>query len=178
MNNLIRRKIAFLCTTGVEQIELTSPWNAVKEAGAEPVLVSLKKETITGMNGDWEHADDFEVNVAVANADVADYDALVIPGGTLNADRVRIDEDAQEFVRRFFIEEKPVASICHGPWVLIDAGVAAGRHLTSFASIATDLRNAGAHWEDSEVVVDANLVTSRSPKDLDAFNAALIDKLS
>ncbi|GAB3712337.1 type 1 glutamine amidotransferase domain-containing protein [Mariniluteicoccus flavus] len=169
--------VAFLCTTGVEQVELTKPWQAVEAAGGKPVLVSLESGTITGMNGDWEHADDFTVDQTVAQADVTEFDALVLPGGTLNADKVRVDDDAKAFVKAFFDAGKPVASICHGPWTLIDAGVAKGRRMTSYTSIATDLKNAGVEWTDEEVVVDGNLVTSRNPGDLDAFSKALLDQL-
>lgn len=172
------KRVAFLLTTGVEQVELTSPWQAVQEAGGNPTLISPQAETITAMNSDWEHGDTFNVDVQLTNANPDDYDALVVPGGTLNADRLRIDTDAQVFVRAFFEAQKPVGVICHGPWILINAGVASGRHVTSFWSLSTDLRNAGANWSDQEVVVDSGLVTSRYPGDLEAFNAKLLEEIA
>lgn len=176
--DLTGKKIAFLLTNGVEQPELTQPWDEVKKAGATPILVSPESDSITAMKGDWDHADRFDVNVEVKNAKSEDYDALVLPGGTVNADTLRIDEDARGFVKAFFEAGKPVASICHGPWILIDTGVADGRTMTSFQSISTDLKNAGVQWVDQEVVVDGNLITSRNPGDLDAFSAALIEKVA
>lgn len=172
------KTVAFLCTNGVEQPELTEPWRAVEQAGGKPELVSLEGGTITAMKNDWDHADSFAVDVTVTDADPTTYAGLVIPGGTVNADQVRADADAQAFVRAFFDADKPVASICHGPWALIDAGVAAGRRMTSYASIATDLKNAGADWVDAEVVVDRGLVTSRTPDDLDAFCATLVTQFA
>lgn len=171
-------KIAFLLTNGVEQPELTQPWDEVKKAGGTPVLVSPESGSITAMKGDWDHADSFDVDVEVKNAKPDDYDALVVPGGTVNADTLRTDEDAQAFVKAFFEAGKPVASLCHGPWILIDAGEAKGRKMTSYTSIAIDLKNAGAEWVDEEVVVDGNLVTSRNPGDLDAFSAKLLEQVA
>ena len=170
--------IAFLLGNGVEQPELTQPWEAVKKAGGTPVLVSPESGSITAMKGDWDHADSFDVDVEVKDAKVADYDALVIPGGTINADSLRIDPDARAFVTGFFEADKPVASICHGPWILIDAGLAKGRRMTSYESISTDLKNAGADWTDEECVVDGNLVTSRNPGDLEVFCATLLEKIA
>lgn len=172
------KKIAFLLTHGVEQVELTSPWQAVQNAGGTPVLISPQTESITAMQGDWEHGDTFPVDVQVKAANPADYDALVLPGGTLNADSLRLDKDAQTFVRAFFEAHKPVAAICHGPWILINAGVVEGRSVTSYASLSTDLRNAGASWSDQEVVVNSGLVTSRHPGDLEAFNAKLLEEIA
>ena len=172
------KKIAFLLTNGVEQVELTSPRAALDEAGAKTVVVSPSEGTLQAMEGDWEHAEKFPVDVPVSEASVEDFDALVLPGGTLNADALRLDENAVELVKAFFSADKPVAAICHAPWILAEAGLAKGRKLTSFISTKTDLINAGADWTDAEVVVDGNLITSRNPGDLDAFNAAIAEKLS
>ncbi|MCG2621517.1 type 1 glutamine amidotransferase [Arthrobacter sp. I2-34] len=171
------KKIAFLLTDGVEQVELTSPWQAVKDAGGEPVLVAPKTGQLQGFDG-VDKADTFDVDVAVADADPADYDALVLPGGVVNADHLRVEAAAVDFARAFFEAHKPVASICHGPWLLIEAGAVDGRRLTSYHTLATDLRNAGADWVDEEVVVDQGLVTSRSPKDLPVFNAKLLEEVA
>ncbi len=168
--------IAFIATNGVEQIELTSPWDAVKAAGATPVLVSDKKDSITAMQGDWDHGDSFTVDRHISDVKAEDFDSLVIPGGTLNADTLRTNEDVLTFVRDFFSASKPVASICHGPWLLINAGVVDGRTVTSVDKIEIDLKNAGAQWVDQEVVVDSGLTTSRNPGDLEAFNAKLIEE--
>ncbi|HCG56453.1 MULTISPECIES: type 1 glutamine amidotransferase domain-containing protein [Brevibacterium] len=167
------KKVAFLLTRGVEQVELTSPRGALDEAGATTVIVSPSEGTLQAMNGDWDHADEFTVDVPASAAKVEDFDALVLPGGTLNADALRLDEDAVALVKAFFAADKPVAAICHAPWILAEADVAKGRKLTSFVSTKTDLVNAGAVWEDSEVVIDGNLITSRNPGDLDAFNSAI-----
>ncbi|MGW9827556.1 deglycase [Brevibacterium pityocampae] len=172
------KKVAFLLTRGVEQVELTSPRAALDGAGATTVIVSPAEGTLQAMEGDWEHADTFDVDVPVAQARAEDYDMLVLPGGTLNADSLRLDEDAVALVKAFFAAGKPVAAICHAPWILAQADLARGRKLTSYISIRTDLVNAGAEWEDSEVVVDGNLITSRNPGDLDAFNRAIAAALS
>ncbi|MDY6055806.1 type 1 glutamine amidotransferase domain-containing protein [Micrococcus sp.] len=169
------RTIAFLATNGVEQIELTSPWEAIEAAGGTPVLVSPQADSITAMNADWNHGDSFDVDVQVLAAQAKDYHGLVLPGGTLNADALRGDVDAVAFVKAFFQQHKPVAAICHAPWILINAGVAEERELTSYKTLEADLKNAGAHWRDAEVVVDEALVTSRNPGDLPAFNAALVE---
>nr|WP_276087735.1 type 1 glutamine amidotransferase domain-containing protein [Nocardia zapadnayensis] len=172
------KKVAFLLTRGVEQVELTSPRAALDGAGATTVIVSPSEGTLQAMEGDWEHADTFDVDVPVAQASADDYDMLVLPGGTLNADALRLDEDAVALVKAFFAAGKPVAAICHAPWILAQADLARGRKLTSYISIRTDLVNAGAEWEDSEVVVDGKLITSRNPGDLDAFNRAIAAALS
>lgn len=171
------KKVAFLLTRGVEQVELTSPRGALDEAGATTVIVSPSEGTLQAMNGDWDHADEFTVDVPVSQAKAEDFDALVLPGGTLNADALRLDEDAVALVKAFFAADKPVAAICHAPWILAEAGVTKGRKLTSFVSTKTDLVNAGASWEDSEVVIDGNLITSRNPGDLEAFNSAIANAL-
>lgn len=172
------KKVAFLLTRGVEQVELTSPRTALDEAGAQTFIVSPSEGTLQAMEGDWEHAEVFDVDVPVADADAADYDMLVLPGGTLNADALRLDADAGALVEAFFAAGKPVAAICHAPWILAQTGLAKGRRLTSYESLKVDLQNAGATWEDSELVVDGNLITSRNPGDLEVFNKALIETLS
>lgn len=172
------KKVAFLLTRGVEQIELTSPRQALDEAGAQTFIVSPSEGTLQAMEGDWEHADVFDVDVPVTEATAADYDMLVLPGGTLNADSLRLNEDACRLVEDFFAADKPVAAICHAPWILAQTGLAKGRKLTSYAAVKVDMENAGAQWEDSELVIDGNLITSRNPGDLEAFNKALIDTLS
>ena len=178
MTDLGGKKVAFLLKRGVEQPELTEPWATLESAGAQPVLVSEEPGTITALIGDWDRGDDFTVDLTLDDADPGDYDALVLPGGTLNSDKIRTNPKAIAFVKAFMDAGKPVASICHGPWILIEAGVVEGRTLTSTTRIATDLKNAGAHWVDSEVVVDGNLLTSRSPRDLPAFNAALLEAVA
>ena len=168
------KRIAFLATDGVEQVELTEPWRAVEEAGGQPELVSLEEGEIQGFDH-YDKADTFQVDRTVSDASVGDYDALVIPGGVGNPDTMRGDDDAVRFVREFMESGKPTAVICHGPWMLVEADVARGRKLTSFSSIQTDLKNAGADWVDEEVVVDGNLVTSRKPDDIPAFNEKLLE---
>ncbi|WP_144790947.1 type 1 glutamine amidotransferase domain-containing protein [Kocuria palustris] len=172
------KKVAFLLTRGVEQVELTSPRQALDEAGATTTLVSPSDGTLQAMQSDWEHGDVFDVDLPVGQARAEDFDMLVLPGGTLNADALRLDEDSVELVKAFFAADKPVAAICHAPWILAQAGVAEGRRLTSFAATAVDLKNAGADWVDEEVVVDGNLITSRSPQDLEAFNREIARRLS
>jgi len=174
--NLDGHTIAFVATNGVEQVELTSPWEAVKKAGGTPVLVSDKQDSITAMQGDWDRGDSFPVDRHISEVGVEEFDSLFLPGGTLNADALRTDEAVLNFVRGFFAAHKPVASICHGPWLLINAGVVDGRTVTSVDKISIDLKNAGANWVDKEVVVDSGLTTSRNPGDLEAFNAKLIEE--
>ena len=178
MAELNGKKVAFVLKRGVEQPELTEPWRVIEEAGGQPVLISEEPGTITALIGDWDRGDDFTVDLTLDEADPADYDALVLPGGTLNSDKIRTNQQAIDFVKAFFDQNKPVASICHGPWILIEAGVVPGRTLTSTARISTDLKNAGATWVDQEVVVDGNLITSRSPRDLESFNAAIVEKFA
>ena len=177
MGQLDGRRIAFLATDGVEQIELTEPWKAVKDAGGEPVLISLEEGTIQGVNH-MEKGDEFSVDETVSGARAEDYAGLVLPGGVANPDFLRADEDAVRFTREFFEAGLPVAAICHGPWTLVEADVVRGRTLTSWPSIKTDIRNAGGEWVDEEVHVDSGLVTSRKPEDLEAFCAKLVEELA
>ena len=170
------KRVAILATDGFEQSELESPRQALDEAGALTEIVSLKPGMIRG----WKHTDwgdKFEVDRLVADTNPHEYDALVLPGGVMNPDKLRVDTDAVEFVRDFFRHGKPVAAICHGPWTLINAGVVEGRRMTSYKSIQADLENAGAEWVDQAVVVDNGLVTSRQPSDLPAFNAKMIEEI-
>ncbi|GAB3193074.1 type 1 glutamine amidotransferase domain-containing protein [Nesterenkonia suensis] len=169
------KTIALLVTDGVELPEFTEPLAAIREAGGTAKIVSPKEKSLQAMTGDWEHADHFDVDHQLGTVSASDFDALVLPGGTLNADSLRIDEKAQEFVSGFFSASKPVAAICHGPWILIEIDQVSGRRMTSYAALRTDLVNAGAQWMDQEVVVDDGVVTSRTPKDLDAFNRALLE---
>lgn len=171
------RKIAILATDGVEESELVEPMRAIREAGGEAEIVLLEAGRIRAWDKDhW--ADEFNVDRTLDEASPDDYDALVLPGGVINPDQLRKSEDAVNFVRGFFGQErqKPVAAICHGPWTLINADVVRGRRLTSYESLRVDLRNAGAEWVDEEVVVDQGLVTSRNPDDLPAFNAKMVEE--
>ena len=171
------KRVAFLFTEGVEQVELTKPLQAVREAGGTPELISLETGAIQMFNH-LDKGDTIEVEKAVSDADPSDYAGLVVPGGVANPDALRTDDDAVSFVRGFFEQDKPTAIICHGPWVLIEADVARGRTVTSWPSLRTDLENAGAHWVDKEVVVDNGLVTSRNPDDLPAFCAKLVEEIA
>lgn len=175
MTDLNGKTIAFLTAPeGVEQVELTEPWGAVEKAGGTPRLLSTSSGSVQAFNH-LDKGDTFDVDAVVADADPESYDGLVLPGGVANPDALRLDEDAVAFVRAFVEADRPVAAICHAPWTLIEAGVARGRRLTSWPSLATDLRNAGADWVDEEVVVDGQLVTSRKPDDLPAFNEAILE---
>ena len=171
------KRVAFLFTEGVEQVELTEPLEAAKEAGAATELISLEPGEVQMFNH-LDKADTIAVDRAVADADPSDFDALVLPGGVANPDALRMDADAVGFVRGFFEQDKPVAVICHGPWTLVEADVVRGRTLTSWPSLKTDLRNAGATWVDEEVHVDNGLVTSRNPDDLPAFCAKLVEEFA
>ena len=175
-SKLSGKRIAFLATDGFEQIELTRPWEAIKAAGAKAELVSLKPGRIQGMNH-IDKADTFPVDKTVKEVKASDYDGLVLPGGVVNPDALRMNEAAVKFVRSFFEQKKPVAAICHGPWTLVEADVVRGRTLTSWPSLKTDIRNAGGTWVDEEVHVDKGMVTSRKPADLEAFCAKTIEEL-
>jgi protease I len=169
------KRVAFLATDMVEQVELTEPWKAVQDEGGTPELVSLEEGEIQGFNH-YDKADTFTVDRTVEEARADDYDALVIPGGVGNPDTMRADENAVQLVRDFFEQGKPVGAICHGPWMLVEAGVVRGRKVTSWPSLQTDIRNAGGDWVDQEVVVDGGLVTSRKPDDLRAFNEKIVEE--
>ena len=172
---LLNKRVAILATDGFEEVELTKPMKALEDAGAEVTVVSLRSGKIQGMN----HADKgqtVDVDLEVSKAQYSDYDALMIPGGLMNPDELRTDANVLEFVRGFFLNGKPVAAICHAPWVLISAGVVKGRKLTSWPAIQDDVRNAGGEWVDAEVVVDSGLVTSRKPADIPAFNRKMIEE--
>src|SRR5579875_2075168 len=171
------KKVAFLFTEGVEQVELTEPLKAVKEAGAETTLVSLEKGEVQMFNH-LDKGDTIEADLAASDASPDDFDALVLPGGVANPDFLRQDKDAVSFARGFFEQHKPVGVICHGPWTLVEADVVRGRTLTSWPSLQTDLRNARATWVDEEVHVDSGLVSSRNPDDLPAFCAKVIEEFA
>jgi protease I len=172
------KRVAILATDGVERVELEQPREALDRAGAQTDLLSVHGGEIEARENDLAAAGTFTVDGLVSDADVTDYDALLLPGGTVNPDKLRVDQDAVAFVREFVDSGMPVAAICHGPWTLIEAGVVRGRTLTSFPSIRTDLRNAGADVIDQEVVVQGNLITSRSPDDLHAFCDTIVDEFA
>jgi protease I len=176
-DNLTGKRIAFVATDGVEQVELTSPWEAVQEAGGQPVLVSPKTDPIQGMNHTDKGAT-FSVDVGIDMANPDEYDGLVLPGGVANPDNLRTDPKVVSFIRSFFENGKPVAVICHGPWTLVEADVVRGRTITSWPSLKTDIRNAGGTWVDEEVVVDRGLVSSRKPDDLPAFNSKMLEEFA
>ena len=176
-NELQGKKIAFIATEGVEQVELTEPWKAVEQAGAQPELISIEDSEFHAWNH-FDKGDAFTPDKTAEEAQVGDYDALVLPGGVANPDQLRTDENVVGFIRDFAATGKPIGVICHGPWTLIEAGVVKGRTITSWPSVHTDLINAGANWVDKEVVVDAGLVSSRKPDDLPAFNAKIIEEIA
>jgi protease I len=171
------KRIAILVENGFEQVELTKPKQALDDAGAQTDIISPSSGKVKGWNF-TEWGDEFQVDVPLDKAKPDNYDALLLPGGVMNPDKLRVNRQALEFVRAFFDTGKPVAAICHGPWTLIDAGVVKDRKLTSYESIQTDLKNAGAQWVDQEVVVDNGLVTSRKPDDIPAFNAKMIEEFA
>lgn len=173
-NHLQGRRVAILVTDGFEQVELTDPKQALMDEGAQVEVIAPKSGSLRA----WKHTDwgdSFEVNRALDDANPGDYDALLLPGGVLNPDSLRKDQRAVDFTRAFVEAGKPIASICHGPWLLINAGAVKGRRMTSYESLEADLKNAGANWVDEEVVVDGGLVTSRRPDDLPAFNKAMVE---
>ena len=169
------KKVAILVTDGFEQVEMTKPRKALDQAGADTKIVSPKSGQIQGMHH-ADKGDKFDVDLTLDEARLEDFDALMIPGGLFNPDELRANAEALEFTRHFFGAGKPVAAICHGPWVLIDAGVVRGRTLTSWPHIKTDIKNAGGKWVNEEVVVDNGLVTSRKPDDIPAFNQKMIEE--
>jgi protease I len=171
------RKVAFLATDGVEQVELTAPWNALKQAGAELKLVSDKSGQIQSVNHD-EKGQTFPVDIDVSTVTARDFDALVLPGGVANPDKLRTNKAAVGFVRGFMELDKPVAAICHGPWLLVEADAVRGRTITSWPSLETDVKNAGGAWVDKQVQLDQKLLTSRKPDDLPAFCAHLVELLT
>ena len=174
---LNQKKVAILVADGFEQVELTEPKQALKQAGAQTDIISPKSDTVQGWNH-YDKGDNFSVDVPLDRADADDYDALLLPGGVANPDQLRTNEKAVKFVRSFFESAKPVAAICHGLWTLIEADVVKGRTVTSWSSLKTDLKNAGANWVDQEVVVDRGLVTSRNPGDLPAFNSKMLEEFA
>jgi protease I len=171
------KKIAILAEDGVEQVELQEPRQALENAGAETELISPRSKTVRA----WQHdhwGDELDVDVSLDQASADDYDGLLIPGGVMSPDKLRMNPKAVQFVRDFFMAGKPVAAICHGPWMLVEAGVVRNRTVTSWPSLQTDLKNAGADWVDREVTVDQGLVTSRKPDDIPAFNAKMIEEFA
>jgi len=175
---LTDKKIAIIATDGVEQVELEQPRQAVEQAGAKTELLSIQAGQIQAMNHDLEPADKFGVDKLVSEASAADYDGLILPGGTVNADKLRVDPDVISFVQEYFRSGKPVGVICHGPWTLVEADLVRGRTLTSYPSLRTDIRNAGGKVVDEEVVVDQGLVSSRNPDDLPAFCAKIVEEFA
>jgi protease I len=177
-DNLNSKKIAIIATDGVEQVELVKPREAVEKAGGKAELLSLETGQIQAMNSDINPADKFDVDKAIGDASPDDYDGLILPGGTVNADRLRTSDDVVSFVQKIFKDGKPAGVICHGPWTLVEADLVRDRTLTSWPSLQTDIRNAGGNWVDEEVVVDQGLVTSRKPDDLPAFCAKIVEEFA
>ncbi len=171
------KRVAMLVADGFEQVELTGPKEALEKAGATASIVSPNASKVKGWNH-TEWGDQFSVEVPLQSAKAEDFDALVLPGGVMNPDKLRRNEWALQFVRAFYESGKPIAAICHGPWTLIDAGLVEGKRMTSYESIQTDLKNAGANWVDEPVVVDNGLVTSRKPDDIPAFNEKMIEEIA
>lgn len=171
------KKVAILVANGFEQVEMTKPRQALNDASAQTHLISPESGKVQGWNH-YDKGDEFPVDVELDKASPDDYDALLLPGGTVNPDQLRINKKAVQFVKSFFEAGKPVAAICHGLWTLVEADVVKGRTVTSWPSLSTDLRNAGANWVDQEVVVDSGLVTSRNPNDIPAFNSKMIEEFA
>jgi protease I len=178
MSDLTGKTVAIIATDFFEEAELVKPRDALRDAGAEVKIYSTGTDPIQAVEGDTTPTQKVDVDGTLDDLDLGSVDAIVVPGGTVNADRIRVEERAQDIVRQAMADELPLAVICHGPWLLVSAGVAKGRRLTSYASLADDVRNAGGTWVDEEVVVDGNLITSRDPDDLPAFIKALEDALS
>jgi protease I len=174
---LNNKKVAILVADGFEQVELTEPKKALEQAGAQTHIISPNSDKVQGWNH-FDKGDNFRVDVPLESANPDDYDALLLPGGVANPDQLRVQEKAVRFVKSFFEAAKPVAAICHGPWTLIEADVVRDRTVTSWPSLQTDLKNAGANWVDQEVVVDQGLVTSRNPKDIPAFNRKIVEEFA
>ena len=173
-----RRIALLLAPEGTEQAEFEQPRDAVREAGGEVTVLGIEAGQARAVNSDLQPGDTFQIDQSFADASADDFDALIVPGGTVGADKLRADDAAVGFVRAFFDQGKPAGAICHGPWTLVEAGVVDGRRLTSYPSLQTDIRNAGGTWVDEEVVVDGNLVTSRNPGDLPAFCEAIVDRFA
>jgi protease I len=177
-DDLHNKKVAIIATDGVEQVELVEPRKAVEDAGATTELLSIKQGEIQAMNHDLEPADTFPVDKLVGEANIEDYDGLILPGGTVNADKLRMDDGVRTFLISYFATGKPVGAICHAPWTLVEADLVKGRTLTSYPSLRTDIKNAGGEVVDEEVVVDQGLVTSRNPDDLPAFCAKIVEEFA
>jgi len=177
-DELTGKKIAIIATDGVEQVELTEPRKAVENAGGQTELLSLEDGQIQAMNSDINPAEKFDVDKVIGDASADDYDGLILPGGTVNADHLRMSDEVVSFVQSFFKAGKPAGVICHGPWTLVEADLVRDRTLTSFPSLQTDIRNAGGKWVDEEVVVDEGLVTSRNPDDLPAFCSKIVEEFA
>lgn len=178
-NKLDGKRVAILVADGFEQVEMTGPKEALEAAGAETEIISPAEKKVYGWEGeDMDWGNKFKVDVPLAEASARNYDALLLPGGVMNPDKLRLHPEAIEFIRQFVNSGKPIGAICHGPWTLIEAGAVKGRRLTSYPSIKTDLINAGANWVDEEVVVDNGIVTSRKPDDIPAFNRKLIEEIA
>jgi protease I len=177
VDKLNGKRVAILVANGFEQVEMTKPRDALEKAGAQTDLISPEDGTVRGAQHD-KPGDDFEVDVALSEAEADTYDALLLPGGVANPDKLRADPEAVKFVKSFVDAGKPIAAICHGPWTLIEAGAVAGRTMTSWPSLRTDLKNAGANWIDQEVVTDRGVVTSRKPDDIPAFNRKMIEEFA
>jgi protease I len=175
--SLISRKVAIVVADGFEKVELTKPRKALERAGAKTYIVSPSRDRVRSWNhGEWGKK--FPVDCAIEDADPNAYDALLLPGGVINPDRLRLSEHAIAFVRHFVVSNKPVAAICHGPWMLVEANAVSGRTLTSWPSIKTDIQNAGGNWVDKEVVTDGNITTSRKPDDISAFNSRIVGEFA